>query len=128
MYKTLVFTHQFGLNISSQVQRQHPEGADPGPVEADTEARNAAEDEAEEAVDTSSKQFIKYSQLIKAMKVKPMPVLPKQTLFKVLYFILAKCKNYTLLLYFFQSDTLKILYYRIKLYKRIKSSLLILFS
>ena len=51
-------------------------------------------------------------------------MLPKHTLFKVLYFILAKCKNYTL--YFFQSNTLKILYYRIKLSKRIKSTLFIL--
>ena len=36
-----------------------------------------------------------------------LPVLPKHTLFKVLYyFIISKLKNYTL--YFFQSNTLKI--------------------
>ena len=29
-----------------------------------------------------------------------MAVLPKHTLFKVLYFILAKCKNYTLFILF----------------------------
>ena len=54
-------------------------------------------------------------------------VLPKHTLFKILYFILFKFKI-ILYLYFFQSNTLKILYYRIKLPKRIKSTLFILFS
>ena len=33
-------------------------------------------------------------------------VLPKRTLFKVLYFIFAKFKNYTLFILFFQSNTL----------------------
>ena len=49
------------------------------------------------------------------------PVLPKYTLFKVLYFILAKFKNYTLFICF-QSNTLQILYYRIKLFTRIIST------
>ena len=30
-----------------------------------------------------------------------LPVLPKHTLFKVLYFVLAEFKNYTLLIFFF---------------------------
>ena len=37
-------------------------------------------------------------------------VLPKHTLLKVFYFILAKFKNYTLFILFFKSNTLKILF------------------
>ena len=57
-----------------------------------------------------------------------LPVLPKHTLFKVLYFILSKFKIYTLFIPFFSQILKKILYYRKKFSKRIKSHLFILFS
>ena len=57
---------------------------------------------------------------LKALNNKRNSVLPKHTLFKVLYFILAKLKNYTLFILYFS----QILYYRIKVSQRIKSTIL----
>ena len=54
-------------------------------------------------------------------------VWPKHNLFKALYYILAKFKNYTLFYFFFQLNALKILFYRVNLSKRIKSTLFLLF-
>ena len=51
-------------------------------------------------------------------------VLPKHTLFKVLYSILAKYENCTIFILCFQSNTL---FYRIKLSKRIENTLFTLF-
>ena len=52
-----------------------------------------------------------------------MPVLPKHTLFKVLHFILAKCRYYTLFI-LFSVKFFKILYHRMELSK---STLFILY-
>ena len=64
---------------------------------------------------------------LKVSSVTENSVSPKRTLFKVLYFILAKFENYTLFILFSVKYFKNTLLYRIALSKKIKSSLFIPF-